>query len=103
MRLGARCCSHKLHVKDRLRHFSRTAVRRQQLTERVQPGEVLIYSDDRNVRQDVLATLGPTLRCVELEIREVATQPFPINPPVPAQQVEDLVFVDRGEAALGRR
>ena len=125
---------------------------------------VLVYSDDRNVRQDILAALGPTLGGVELEIREVATQPaalaeldkedidccifdaeatpaggmglskqihdeydpcppvlllvaraadswlatwsraeaiqpFPIDPLVLAQQVEDLVFVDEGEAA----
>jgi len=35
---------------------------------------VLVYSDDRNVRADVVAALGPTLGGVKLEVRHVATQ-----------------------------
>ena len=125
---------------------------------------VLVYSDDRNVRADVIAALGPTLGGIDLEVREVATQPavlveldkqdidacifdaeatpsggmglskqihdeydpcppvlllvaraadswlatwsraeaiqpFPIDPLTLASQVEDLVFVDDGDAA----
>jgi DNA-binding response OmpR family regulator len=35
---------------------------------------VLVYSDDRTVREDVVNALGPTLGGVELEVREAATQ-----------------------------
>ena len=34
---------------------------------------ILVYSDNRNVRADVIAALGASLDGVELEIREVAT------------------------------
>ena len=36
---------------------------------------VLVYSDDRNVRADVINALGVTMNGLEVEVREAATQP----------------------------
>lgn len=61
------------------------------------PLRVLVYSDDRNVRRQVLASLGkrPDLDLPELEYTECATEPMVIAQ-VDAQKF-DLLILD-GEA-----
>ncbi len=52
---------------------------------------VLVYSDDRNVRRDVIDALGPTLGGLELEVRETAT-PAAVLTELDKEDIDCCVF-----------
>lgn len=72
------------------------------MSEAVKPLKVLLYSDDRSVRDDVRLTLGRRIArdLPELEIREVAT-PGVVTRELDADPHYDVVILDGEARPLG--